>query len=142
MGSHCWNLSRVSPYPKRKTGQLRRLAEKNIPNCAGFSFGFKARGRRIVHYVTVIATQKLNKRQSKVGKLFPVRCLIPLSGASRHLSIFSSTLICLQFRASQKNRTQKICRSLLDHWFGLTLFVENPEVPMCYVLRNSRDIVP
>ncbi|VFN04107.1 MAG: hypothetical protein BECKG1743F_GA0114225_108873, partial [Candidatus Kentron sp. G] len=27
---------------------LRRLAEKNIPNCAGFSFGFKARGRRIV----------------------------------------------------------------------------------------------
>ncbi|VFN04185.1 MAG: hypothetical protein BECKG1743D_GA0114223_108882 [Candidatus Kentron sp. G] len=35
---------------------IRRLAEKNIPNCAGFSFGFKARGRRIVHYVTVIAT--------------------------------------------------------------------------------------
>ncbi|VFN04390.1 MAG: hypothetical protein BECKG1743E_GA0114224_107221, partial [Candidatus Kentron sp. G] len=26
---------------------IRRLAEKNIPNCAGFSFGFKARGRRI-----------------------------------------------------------------------------------------------
>ncbi|VFM94922.1 MAG: hypothetical protein BECKG1743D_GA0114223_103265 [Candidatus Kentron sp. G] len=29
-----------------------------------------------MNYVTVIATQKLNKRQSKVGKLFPVRCLI------------------------------------------------------------------
>ncbi|VFM94885.1 MAG: hypothetical protein BECKG1743D_GA0114223_100336 [Candidatus Kentron sp. G] len=28
-----------------------------------------------MNYVTVIATQKLNKRQSKVGKLFPVRCL-------------------------------------------------------------------
>ncbi|VFM97950.1 MAG: hypothetical protein BECKG1743F_GA0114225_102811, partial [Candidatus Kentron sp. G] len=26
--------------------------------------------RRIVNYVTVIATQKLDKRQSKVGKLF------------------------------------------------------------------------
>ncbi|VFN04892.1 MAG: hypothetical protein BECKG1743F_GA0114225_109962, partial [Candidatus Kentron sp. G] len=33
--------------------------------------------RRIVHYVTVIATQKLDKRQSKVGKLFPVGCALP-----------------------------------------------------------------
>ncbi|VFN06699.1 MAG: hypothetical protein BECKG1743E_GA0114224_110571, partial [Candidatus Kentron sp. G] len=47
--------------------QLRRLAEKNIPNCAGFSFGFKARGRRIVHYVTVIATQKLDDKDKQVG---------------------------------------------------------------------------
>ncbi|VFN00572.1 MAG: hypothetical protein BECKG1743D_GA0114223_102781 [Candidatus Kentron sp. G] len=49
--------------------QIRRLAEKNIPNCAGFSFGFKARGRRIVHYVTVIATQKLDDKDKQVGIL-------------------------------------------------------------------------
>ncbi|VFN00528.1 MAG: hypothetical protein BECKG1743E_GA0114224_103293 [Candidatus Kentron sp. G] len=49
---------------------LRRLAEKNIPNCAGFSFGFKARGRRIVNYVTVIATQKLDDKDKQVGIFF------------------------------------------------------------------------
>ncbi|VFN01980.1 MAG: Phosphoglycolate phosphatase, HAD superfamily [Candidatus Kentron sp. G] len=48
----------------------RRLAEKNIPNCAGFSFGFKARGRCIVHYVTVIATQKLDDKDKQVGIFF------------------------------------------------------------------------
>ncbi|VFN01949.1 MAG: hypothetical protein BECKG1743E_GA0114224_104581, partial [Candidatus Kentron sp. G] len=46
---------------------FRRLAEKNIPNCAGFSFGFKARGRRIVNDVTVIATQKLDDKDKQVG---------------------------------------------------------------------------
>ncbi|VFN03739.1 MAG: hypothetical protein BECKG1743E_GA0114224_106501 [Candidatus Kentron sp. G] len=49
---------------------LRRLAEKNIPNCAGFSSGFKARGRRIVNYVTVIATQKLDDKDKQVGIFF------------------------------------------------------------------------
>ena len=49
---------------------LRRSAEKNIPNCAGFSFGFKARGRRIVNYVTVIATQKLDDKDKQVGIFF------------------------------------------------------------------------
>ncbi|VFN00298.1 MAG: hypothetical protein BECKG1743D_GA0114223_101821 [Candidatus Kentron sp. G] len=49
---------------------IRRLAEKNIPNCAGFSSGFKARGRRIVHYVTVIATQKLDDKDKQVGIFF------------------------------------------------------------------------
>ncbi|VFM97665.1 MAG: hypothetical protein BECKG1743E_GA0114224_101447, partial [Candidatus Kentron sp. G] len=39
-------------------------------NCAGFSFGFKARGRRIVHYVTVIATQKLDDKDKQVGIFF------------------------------------------------------------------------
>ena len=42
----------------------------NIPNCAGFSSGFKARGRRIVHYVTVIATQKLDDKDKQVGIFF------------------------------------------------------------------------
>ncbi|VFN07061.1 MAG: hypothetical protein BECKG1743D_GA0114223_109721 [Candidatus Kentron sp. G] len=46
------------------------MAEKNIPNCAGFSFGFKARGRRIVHCVTVIATQKLDDKDKQVGIFF------------------------------------------------------------------------
>ena len=46
------------------------MAEKNIPNCAGFSLGFKARGRRIVHYVTVIATQKLDDKDKQVGIFF------------------------------------------------------------------------
>ncbi|VFM97757.1 MAG: hypothetical protein BECKG1743D_GA0114223_100291, partial [Candidatus Kentron sp. G] len=32
--------------------------------------------RRIVNYVTVIATQKPDKRQSKVGKLFLAGCLM------------------------------------------------------------------
>ncbi|VFM96627.1 MAG: hypothetical protein BECKG1743D_GA0114223_102813 [Candidatus Kentron sp. G] len=50
--------------------ESRRLAEKNIPNCAGFSFEFKARGRRIVHYVTVIATQKLDDKDKQVGIFF------------------------------------------------------------------------
>ena len=49
---------------------LRRLAEKNIPNCAGFSSGFKARGRRIVNDVTVIATQKLDDKDKQVGIFF------------------------------------------------------------------------
>ncbi|VFM97396.1 MAG: hypothetical protein BECKG1743D_GA0114223_100111, partial [Candidatus Kentron sp. G] len=39
-----------------------------------------------MNYVTVIATQKLNKRQSKVGKLFPVRCLILASVSGPVLS--------------------------------------------------------
>ncbi|VFM94890.1 MAG: hypothetical protein BECKG1743D_GA0114223_100072 [Candidatus Kentron sp. G] len=43
---------------------------KNIPNRAGFSFGFKAHGRRIVHYVTVIATQKLDDKDKQVGIFF------------------------------------------------------------------------
>ncbi|VFM99266.1 MAG: hypothetical protein BECKG1743D_GA0114223_101117, partial [Candidatus Kentron sp. G] len=55
---------------------LRRLAEKNIPNCAGFSFGFKARGRRIVNYVTVIATQKLDDKDKQVGIFFDRNRLI------------------------------------------------------------------
>ncbi|VFN04856.1 MAG: hypothetical protein BECKG1743E_GA0114224_107861, partial [Candidatus Kentron sp. G] len=50
--------------------EFRRLAEKNIPNCAGFSFGFKARGRRIVNDVTVIATQKLDDKDKQVGIFF------------------------------------------------------------------------
>ncbi|VFN03467.1 MAG: hypothetical protein BECKG1743D_GA0114223_104752 [Candidatus Kentron sp. G] len=41
----------------------------NIPNCAGFSSGFKARGRRIVNDVTVIATQKLDDKDKQVGIL-------------------------------------------------------------------------
>ena len=62
--------------PKADIGQnfrkfsLRRLAEKNIPNCAGFSSGFKARGRRIVNYVTVIATQKLDDKDKQIGIFF------------------------------------------------------------------------
>ena len=50
--------------------ELRRLAEKNIPNCTGFSFGFKARGRRIVNDVTVIATQKLDDKDKQAGMFF------------------------------------------------------------------------
>ena len=46
------------------------MAEKNIPNCAGFSFGFKAHGRRIVNYVTVIAAQKLDDKDKQAGIFF------------------------------------------------------------------------
>ncbi|VFN06910.1 MAG: hypothetical protein BECKG1743E_GA0114224_110891, partial [Candidatus Kentron sp. G] len=53
-------------YGSRYRG-LRRFLSKNIPNCAGFSFGFKARGRRIVNDVTVIATQKLDDKDKQVG---------------------------------------------------------------------------
>ena len=45
------------------------------PNCEVFCSASRRNDKRIVNYVTVIATQKLNKRQSKMGKLFPVRCL-------------------------------------------------------------------
>ncbi|VFN01388.1 MAG: hypothetical protein BECKG1743E_GA0114224_104055, partial [Candidatus Kentron sp. G] len=45
------------------------------PNCEVFCSASRRNDRRIVNYVTVIATQKLGKRQSKVGKLFPVGCL-------------------------------------------------------------------
>ncbi|VFN01619.1 MAG: hypothetical protein BECKG1743F_GA0114225_105984 [Candidatus Kentron sp. G] len=41
-----------------------------MPNCAGFSFGFKARGRRIVNDVTVIATRKLDDKDKQVGIFF------------------------------------------------------------------------
>ena len=57
-------------YAKVIQHPLRQLAEKNIPNCAGFSFGFKARGRRIVHYAPVIATQKLDDKDKQVGIFF------------------------------------------------------------------------
>ena len=57
-------------YRKCSDRSFRRLAEKNIPNCAGFSFGFKARGRRIVNDVTVIATQKLDDKDKRVGIFF------------------------------------------------------------------------
>ncbi|VFN02010.1 MAG: hypothetical protein BECKG1743D_GA0114223_103275, partial [Candidatus Kentron sp. G] len=40
------------------------------PNCEVFCSASRRNDRRIVNYVTVIATQKLDKRQSKVGKLF------------------------------------------------------------------------
>ena len=46
------------------------------PNCEVFCPASRRNDRRIVNYVTVIATQKLDKRQSKVGKLFPVGCLM------------------------------------------------------------------
>ena len=49
---------------------VRRLAEKDIPNCAGFSSGFKARGRRIVNYVTIIATPKLDDKDKQVSIFF------------------------------------------------------------------------
>ncbi|VFN06757.1 MAG: hypothetical protein BECKG1743D_GA0114223_109111, partial [Candidatus Kentron sp. G] len=48
--------------------------------------------RRIVNYVTVIATQKPDKRQSKVGKLFLVGCL-----RARPLGIFHLRS-CLEIR--------------------------------------------
>ncbi|VFN00294.1 MAG: hypothetical protein BECKG1743E_GA0114224_103186, partial [Candidatus Kentron sp. G] len=40
-------------------------------------FGFKARGRRIVHYVTVIATQKLDDKDKQVGIFFDRNRLRP-----------------------------------------------------------------
>ncbi|VFN06007.1 MAG: hypothetical protein BECKG1743F_GA0114225_111622, partial [Candidatus Kentron sp. G] len=56
--------------------RLRRLAEKNIPNCAGFSFGFKTQYGRIVNDVTVIATQKLDDKDKQVGIFFDRNRLI------------------------------------------------------------------
>ncbi|VFN02366.1 MAG: hypothetical protein BECKG1743D_GA0114223_109422 [Candidatus Kentron sp. G] len=38
--------------------------------------GFKARGRRIVHYATVIATQKLDDKDKQVGIFFDRNRLI------------------------------------------------------------------
>lgn len=31
---------------------------------------------------------------------------------------------------SARNQQRKVCQSLLDHWPGLTLFVDNPQVPL------------
>ncbi|VFN05422.1 MAG: hypothetical protein BECKG1743D_GA0114223_107171, partial [Candidatus Kentron sp. G] len=44
-------------------------------NCEVFCSASRRNDRRIVNYVTVIATHKPDKRQSKVGKLFLVGCL-------------------------------------------------------------------
>nr|VFJ50496.1 MAG: hypothetical protein BECKFM1743A_GA0114220_100847 [Candidatus Kentron sp. FM]VFJ51202.1 MAG: hypothetical protein BECKFM1743C_GA0114222_100947 [Candidatus Kentron sp. FM]VFK08859.1 MAG: hypothetical protein BECKFM1743B_GA0114221_100837 [Candidatus Kentron sp. FM] len=45
---------------------IRRLAEKNIPNCAGFSSRFKARGRRIASYVTAVQRGSWTIKTSKL----------------------------------------------------------------------------
>ena len=45
---------------------IRRLAEKNIPNCAGFSFGFKARGRRIASLLTAVQRTSWTIKTSKL----------------------------------------------------------------------------
>nr|VFJ42659.1 MAG: hypothetical protein BECKFW1821A_GA0114235_100211 [Candidatus Kentron sp. FW] len=45
---------------------FRRLPEKNIPECAGFSSGFEARDKRIAGYVTVA---QRGSRTIKASKL-------------------------------------------------------------------------
>ncbi|VFN01834.1 MAG: hypothetical protein BECKG1743E_GA0114224_104481, partial [Candidatus Kentron sp. G] len=53
--------------------------------------GFKARGRRIVHYVTVIATQKLDDKDKQVGIFFDRNRLSLL----QHKGVLCSRLVML-----------------------------------------------
>nr|VFJ73366.1 MAG: Murein L,D-transpeptidase YafK [Candidatus Kentron sp. FM]VFK20888.1 MAG: Murein L,D-transpeptidase YafK [Candidatus Kentron sp. FM] len=55
------------------------MAEKNIPNCAGFSFRFKARGRHIASLCNCRATHKLDDKDKQVGIFFDRNRLIEKS---------------------------------------------------------------
>ena len=56
----------VNEHFERVFNDVRRLAEKNIPNCAGFSFGFKARGRRIASLLTAVQRTSWTIKTSKL----------------------------------------------------------------------------
>ncbi|VFN01456.1 MAG: hypothetical protein BECKG1743F_GA0114225_105821 [Candidatus Kentron sp. G] len=80
---------------------FRRLSEKNIPNCAGFSFGFKARGRPLSPLANCRATQKLDDKDKQVGIFFDRNRL----SFSRNIVVRSFLEICIV--ATSKRRISK-----------------------------------